>query len=224
MSFAALASLPLPDVDAALGELTYSFDELGLDGVILLSHIDGVYIGEPAFAELFDELDKRRAYVFLHPAIPQWVPSYRYPLWLLELPFETTRAALSLIYSGTLERCPNVGIQLAHMGGTVPFLADRIASLVQRDPSQHEHAPRGPLTYLSEFFYDTALSLNRAALEATLTLVSCDQIVFGTDWPYLPEHTLDLRRAWPSLDAREVELIEYGNAAKVFSRARPGGA
>jgi 6-methylsalicylate decarboxylase len=223
-SFAGLASLPLPDVDAALHELEYALDELGLDGVILLSHVDGTYIGELAFAELFDELDRRDAYVFLHPAIPQWVPSYGYPLWLVELPFETTRAALSLVYSGTLERCPNVKIQLAHMGGTVPFLADRIGSLVDRDPSQRESVPRGPLAYLSEFFYDTALSLNSAALAATLAVVSSNQIVFGTDWPYLPDRGLDLRQAWPSLGARELDQIEHGNAARLFARARLSGA
>jgi predicted TIM-barrel fold metal-dependent hydrolase len=219
LQFAGLASLPLPDVDAALREVEYALDELGLDGVILMSHIGGTYIGEPAFAELWDELDRRGAYVFLHPAVPAWIPHYDYPLWLVELPFETTRAVLSLLYSGTLERCPNTKIQLAHMGGAVPFLAHRIGSFVERDPSQRERVPRDPLSYLRGLFYDTALSINEAALAAALTIVDPGQIVFGTDWPYLPDATISLRQTWTSLTEDELLHIEYRNAAKLFSRA-----
>jgi len=216
--FAALACLPLPNVDAAQLELAYALDELGLDGVVLPSSVAGVYIGESAFAEVLDELDRRAAYVFIHPALASLPVGHPYPPWLVELPFETTRAAVSMLYSGTLERCPNMRIQLAHMGGAVPFLAHRIASLVERDPQLLERVPRGPLEYLGRLFYDTALSMNATALAATRELVALDQIVFGTDWPYLPDADIDLRVAFSQLSEPEIARVESSNAVRLVPR------
>ena len=147
--FAALAALPLPDVNAALDELTYALDVLKLDGVALFTHIGENYLGNPAWAAVFDELNRRGAYVFVHPALPaQATPLKHLPTWLIEFPFETTRALTNLLYSGTLARCPKIKFQFAHMGGAAPFLAGRIASLVKRSPPTAriaEQVPAGPL-------------------------------------------------------------------------------
>jgi predicted TIM-barrel fold metal-dependent hydrolase len=188
--FAGLITLPLPDVDAAMAELSHGFDELGLDGVALLTNHAGTYLGDPAFDPIFEELERRGAYVFVHPiqpATPSPLPAA--PVWVQEFPFDTTRAVTNLIYSGTLERCPSIRLQLAHMGGTAPFLAHRIAEWAGRDPSRAEAAPAGALAYLRRLYYDTGLSNNRVALAAVRELAGLDQIVFGTDWPYavLPE-------------------------------------
>jgi 6-methylsalicylate decarboxylase len=182
--FAGLASLPLRDVDDALAELSRSLDELRLDGVALLSNVDGTYPGDPAWDPLFDELDARGAYVFLHPDSPPHELPLDYPVWLHEFPFDTTRALVNLIYSGTLERCPSLRIQVAHLGGTAPFLAHRIASLAEREPELAQRAPMGALAYLRRLYYDTGLATNAPALAATLEVTDLRQIVFGTDWPY----------------------------------------
>jgi predicted TIM-barrel fold metal-dependent hydrolase len=216
--FAALACLPLPDVAAACSELAYALDELGLDGVILPSNVADVYLGEPEFAELLDELDRRSAYVFIHPALPSTPLPYAYPPWLVELPFDTTRAVVSLLYSGTLERCRHIRFQLAHMGGAVPFLAHRIASLVARDARLGESVPLGPLEYLRRFYYDTALSLNGPALAATREIVDLDRIVFGTDWPYLPDAAVRLRESFPQLSEAELARVEFVNATGLIPR------
>jgi 6-methylsalicylate decarboxylase len=184
--FGGLAVLPLPSVDAALEELVYAFDELALDGVILLSNVDGVYLGDRGLDPLFEELDRRGAYVFLHPnalTVPNPIPGF--PVWLFEFPFDTTRAVVNLIYGGALERFPRVKIQLAHLGGTAPFLAHRIASLSARDPDRAALAPRGALEYLKLFYYDTGLSNNEVAFASTLAAVGSERVVFGSDWPYL---------------------------------------
>jgi predicted TIM-barrel fold metal-dependent hydrolase len=182
--FAALATLPLPDVEAAVAELAYALDELELDGVFLLTNLGGTYLGDPAWDRLFDELERRAAYVFVHPAVPPHPLPLQHPVWLYEFPFETTRAIAQLVYSGTLERCPSIRIQLAHLGGTVPFLAHRLASLADREPALAERAPAGALEYLRRLYYDTALSNNGAALASTLEATSLEHVVFGTDWPY----------------------------------------
>jgi len=183
--FAGLAVLPLPDVDAALAELRHALDVLGLDGVALLSNVRGAYLGDPAWDPLFDELDRRGAYVFLHPTMPPHpLPLPQHPVWLYEFPFDTTRAVVNLIYSGTLERCPRVRLQVAHLGGTAPFLAHRTASLAAREPERASRAPAGALAQLRRLYYDTGLSNNAVALASTLEVADIGQVVFGTDWPY----------------------------------------
>jgi 6-methylsalicylate decarboxylase len=183
--FAGLAAVPLRDVDDGIEEVSRALDELRLDGVALLSNVDGVYLGDPAWAPLFDELNSRGAYVFLHPdAPPEGLPLPGYPVWLHEFPFDTTRAIVHLIYSGTLERCPRLRIQVAHLGGAAPFLAHRIASLAAREPELARQAPAGALAYLERLYYDTGLAANAPALASTLEITTPEHLVFGTDWPY----------------------------------------
>ncbi|MBJ7518302.1 MAG: amidohydrolase [Solirubrobacteraceae bacterium] len=183
--FGGLASLPLPDVDAALNEIAYALDELELEGVALLSNVGGMYVGDPAFAPVLDELHRRGAYVFLHPQVPPYAaPLAQYPVWLAEFPFETTRAVIDLIYGGTLERCPNLRLQLAHLGGTAPFIAGRIASLADREPDLASPGSAGAEAYLRRLFYDTGLSNHASGLAATREVAAIERIVFGTDWPF----------------------------------------
>ena len=185
-TFAALAALPLGNAEAAVAEVGRAYDELGLDGVLLLSNARGTYLGDPALDPLFAELDRRGAYAFLHPTMPPHdLPLPQHPVWLYEFVFETTRALANLIYSGTLERYPNVRLQVAHLGGTAPFVAHRLASLAAREPEQATAAPAGALEYLRRLYYDTGLANDAAPLAATLEVTSLDHVVYGSDWPYL---------------------------------------
>jgi predicted TIM-barrel fold metal-dependent hydrolase len=220
---AALAALPLPDVDAAFAELAYALDELRLDGVFLLTNIGGTYLGDEAWGKLFDELERRGAYVFVHPTLPPHPLPLQHPVWLYEFPFETTRAVAQLVYSGTLERCPGVRIQLAHLGGTVPFLAHRLASLADREPAAAERAPAGAPAYLRRLFYDTALSNNRVALASTLEATDLEHVVFGTDWPYaaLSQTSSDPAPGLDWLGGRRT-TIEGANALTLVPRFASG--
>lgn len=221
--FAGLAVLPLPDVDGAMNELAHALDVLELDGVALLSNVEGIYHGDPRWDPVWDELERRRAYAFIHPTTapgPPAIPDH--PVWLYEFPFDTTRAIVNLIYSGTLERCPSVRVQVSHLGGTAPFLAHRIASLAAREPDQAAKAPRGALSALAHLYYDTGLSNHASAVNATLEVVPQDRIVFGTDWPYaaLPPEGDPA----PDLARFDRAAIDAANAAalvpRLFSPAR----
>lgn len=218
--FAGLATLPLPDVDAALSELERCYDELSLDGVMLLSNVAGMYLGDPELEPLFAALDERDAYVFVHPGFPPHALPLRHPVWLYEFPFETVRAVANLIYSGTLERHPRIRIQLSHLGGAAPFLAHRLASLADREPEQAAQAPAGALGYLRRLYYDTGLANNAPALAATRAITDLDHIVFGTDWPYaaLPPDGGDPA---PELDVLGTEgraVVEARNVAALVPR------
>ena len=106
--FGFFATLPLPDVAAALTEIAYVFDTLGVDGVILETNVDGHYLGTDLFAPVFAELNRRGATVFLHPTSPACFAAVALgrPAPLLEFPLDTTRAVTDLIYIRTLQTCP----------------------------------------------------------------------------------------------------------------------
>jgi 6-methylsalicylate decarboxylase len=218
--FGALAILPLPDVDAALRELEYALDTLQLDGVVLLSSVDGRYPGDPMFDELFTELNRRKAVVFLHPTVPAINSELKLdlPSFLIEFVFDTTRAVTNLIYSGTLERCPGIRFILAHVGGTVPYLAYRISMGQIMLPG----APQGVMTYLKQFYYDTALSANPYALRSLQELVDATHILFGSDYPFAPEvvtgFTVHGVQNYHGFDEQARKAIERESALALFPR------
>ena len=218
--FGAFAILPLPDVDFALRELEYALDTLRLDGVILLSNSDGRYPGDELFDELFDELQRRKAVVFLHPAVPA-INRYLQldlPPFLVEFVFDTTRAIVNLLYSGTLERCPDIRFIVAHAGGTVPYLAQRIAMGQIMLPG----APQGTIPYLQQLYYDIALSTSPYVLHSLQELVDASHILFGTDYPFAPEMATDLvirsLKRHADFDEAARAMIERENALALFPR------
>jgi len=218
--FAALATLPLPDPAAAVAELGHALDALGMDGVWLLSHIGGTYLGAPEWEPLYAELDRRGAYAFVHPALPPYGLPVDHPVWLYEFPFDTTRAIANLIYGGTFERYPRIRFQFAHLGGTAPFLAHRIASLADREAERASEAPAGALQYLRRQFYDTGLSNHALALRTALEVTTPEHIVFGTDWPYaaLPAAGSDPAPDLDALGAANRAKVESTNAAALVPR------
>jgi predicted TIM-barrel fold metal-dependent hydrolase len=227
--FAALAALPLPDVDATLAELAYALDVLGLDGAVLFSNVGGVYAGDERFAPVLEELDRRGAYVMLHPADPQVPPLPQFPGWLMEYPFETTRAVVTLLYSGALQRHPAIRWQLPHCGGTVPFLADRLGTLVRREPGLAAEVGGDPVALLGRLFHDTAQADNDAALAATVRVVEPGRIVFGTDWPFAvladgpdPQPGLDVLGDRAAVD-RDNALRMAPELGRRLARVRAGG-
>ena len=219
--FGAFASLTLPDVDGALAELAYALDELHLNGVVLLASAGGRYLGDPGFDDLFVELDRRRAVVFLHPTTPPGAPLPGLdlvPVSTVEFVADTTRAIANLILSGTLERHPGVSIICAHAGGFAPYITDRLQAAWERDPANAERAPAGPLAYLRRLVYDTALSANPYTLPAVRALAGDDGVLLGTDFPF----------AGPDVVAATVTGTSAGRAAAptaaLLRRLQPGGA
>jgi len=218
--FGALAILPLPDVGFALRELEYALDTLRLDGVILFSNCDGRYPGDALFDELFTELNRRKAVVFIHPTIPAINRHLQLdlPPFLVEFVFDTTRAVVNLLYSGTLDRCPDIRFILAHAGGTVPYLTQRIAMGQVMLPG----APQGTITYLKQLYYDIALSASPYVLRSLQKLVNASRILFGSDYPFAPEILTDLVirgiERHDGFNEAARNLIERENALALFPR------
>ncbi|WP_235214361.1 amidohydrolase family protein [Rhodococcus opacus] len=190
--FGAFAVLPMPDVAASIAEAEYALDTLHLDGVVLLSAYDGIYLGDPRFDPLMAVLNARGAYVFVHPAsIPgDAKPESPIPDFVEEFTFDTTRAATLMIATETLTRFPNIRFQLAHAGGTLPFLSHRIGLAAQTPIADLWPAGVQRLSVLdvknrvNRFFYDTALSPAPPSMTSVLAVTSKDHVVFGSDWPF----------------------------------------
>lgn len=228
--FGAFASLPVPDVDSMLAEIDYALGTLGLDGVVLLTNTNGLYLGDSRLDPVFDELDRRRAVVFVHPNAPACGEHLLgYPISLIEFVFDTTRAVTHLVLSGTLERCPNLRLIVPHAGGTLPFLVDRIGLLATRFvPSTGGCVPAGVKAYLQRLYYELAISTNPHAVAAVLQLVDSSQLLFGSDWPALAQADVQsLIRTLldnPLLQPGDLARIERQNALELFPRLRPSGA
>lgn len=220
--FGAFAALPLPDVDGACREACHALDVLKFEGVGLLASYGEEFLGAPVFEPLMAELDARAALVFVHPA---GHPSSRalttgFPLWMLEYPIDTTRAAVNLIMTGTTRRYPRIRFILAHNGGTLPFLAWRLSAAPLIDTRYAHMDEAGIRAEIARFHYEIAQSPGREAFGSLLAVTGTDHILFGTDWPYCaPKVVRHLEQSFRSLDLDDAtrEAVRHGNAARLFA-------
>jgi 6-methylsalicylate decarboxylase len=114
-------------VDGALEELAYADDVLKLDGAVLFSNSNGVYLGDKRFEPLFEELERRRTVVFVHPTASGDTDVHHLglPDTLVDFAADTTRAVAQMLYSNRFARTPNVKYIFSHAGGTIPYLVAR---------------------------------------------------------------------------------------------------
>ena len=177
-----LATLPLPDVPAALAELAYAYDELAVDGVILLTNYGDAFLGDPVFEPVWEELDRRAAVVLIHPDSTTLPDLPGLPAALVDFPFATTRAAVNLVLRGVVERYPRVRMVLSHAGGFLPYAATRFAAGLSTLPG---HADEETLMWqFRTFFVDTALSTSPLVLPSLTAFADPARILFGSDYPY----------------------------------------
>lgn len=228
--FGAFATLPLPDVEGAIEEAIYALDTLKLDGVALLSNYSESFLGDPEFEDLMRVLNDRQAVLFIHPSTPpDYVPRPKYmPVdFMAEFTFNTTRAAANLILSGTMDRYPNIKIILAHAGGTLPYLTWRINQCYElikqtMDNSKYVTLSKSPEDYISDFYYDTALSTQLATFKALDETTTDDHILFGSDAHYAPEKIDKLMINTIENDAnfnpQKIEDVKRNNALTLFPR------
>lgn len=182
--FGLLAALPLPFVDAALAEIAHGCDRLHVDGIALLTHVGGTYLADPSFEPVFQELDRRRARVFIHPTSPPcWEhTSLGRPRPMIEFLFETTRAVVDLVLSGTVARHPGIEFIVPHAGATLPMVADRVnvfAALLGTGVDVFRD--------LARLHFDLAGYPLPRQLDALLTLTTLEHLHYGSDYPFTPE-------------------------------------
>ena len=221
--FGLFAPIALPDVDGSLRAIEYAYDVLKADGICLLTSYDAKWPGDPAFAAVFDELNRRNAVVYFHPTCPAFARNLipEVPPAITEFVFDTTRAINSLLYSGTLARCRDIRFIFSHGGGTVPFLADRIASLARR-PSATElraRVPKGVEHELRKLYYDVvSVTGSAGGMHALIDFADPARLLFGTDFPYYRIDQVDEASAKTGIPELSLPPVNRENALALFPR------
>ncbi|WP_339651318.1 amidohydrolase family protein [Halopseudomonas pelagia] len=223
--FGMLASLPVANAADGLAERAYAVDSLGADGVMLASSHAGTFLGESLFEPLFQELNRRRINVLIkpsrHPTSDEL--SISLPDQLVEQPCDITRAAINMIFKGSLERYPDVRWILSEGGGFLPFVAWRL-SLANMMPGLTDKAPQGVLHYLRRFWVDTSRSYNPVALATLGELFDPAKALFGSGYPSgisAPDQlSRTLEKQWSS---RLLKGIQYQHALSLFPRLAKEG-
>ena len=183
--FTALATLPLNDPPASLREFERATNELGLRGAMLFSNINGVALSDARYWPIYEAANDREAVLYIHPAHPVNVDMMQ-EYWLMPLVgflFDTTLAAASLVFSGVAERYPRIRWALCHLGGAIPYLAERLDRGFHAFKDCRAHIDRPPSTYLKRFYYDT-VNFNQGALKLAIDFAGADHILAGSDYPH----------------------------------------
>jgi predicted TIM-barrel fold metal-dependent hydrolase len=218
--FGMFAVMPMPHVEATLREIAYALDALKADGIGLLTSYGDKWLGDPAFAPVMDELNRRRAVVYTHPTTANCcgnlIPDV--PESIIEWGTDTTRTIASLVFSGTAARCRDLKLIFSHGGGTMPFLTERFVRLPLINKSLAPRVPNGVEHELRRFYYDTAQAAHQFALASLLKLVPVSQVVFGTDFPYrtAADHVKGLTEY--GFSASDLQAIDRGNALRLLPR------
>jgi 6-methylsalicylate decarboxylase len=222
--FGALASVPMPNVDDAIEEICYALDVLKLDGVVLFTNSQGIYLGDQRMKPLFNELQRRKATVFIHPNASPDPVAHSLGLTdnLIDFPGDTTRAIAQLHYGGTFAETPDVKYVFSHAGGTAPYLAGRFAIVDDMKIMGDSSVTGTSAETFRRLYWDTALAWSDPVLNTLRDIAGLNKVVFGTDFPYLRK---DLAvkgklkiKSNPDLSAEEKKQVFGGNALKLFPR------
>ncbi|HYT74399.1 MAG TPA: amidohydrolase family protein [Vicinamibacterales bacterium] len=224
--FTALATLPLNDPAASVTELDRAMRQLGMRGAMLFSNINGVALSEQRFWPLYELANDLDAVLYIHPTNPVNVDMMQ-EYWLMPLVgflFDTTLAAGSLVFSGVVERFPRIRWVLTHMGGAIPYLAERFDRGFRAFKECRAHITRPPTEYLRQFYYDT-VNFNPDAVRLAIAFAGVDRILAGSDYPHqigsipLMLETIDAL----GLSDRDRAAIRGDNAAKLLRISYDGG-
>jgi aminocarboxymuconate-semialdehyde decarboxylase len=217
--FAALATLPLNDPAAAVRELERACTQLGFRGAMLFSNVNGVALSDARFWPLYEAADGLGAVLHVHPTHPVGVEAMT-EYWLMPLVgflFDTTLAAAKLVFSGVAERFPRIRWVLGHLGGAIPYLAERLDRGFHAFRECRVHLTRPPSEVLKRFYFDT-VNFDPGALELAVAFAGADHLLAGSDYPHqigsIPK-MLDSIRALP-VSGLERAGVLGDNAARLL--------
>src|SRR5579863_1710641 len=217
--FASLATLPLNDPAASVKELDRACRKLGFRGAMLFSNVNGVGLNDQRFWPLYEAANDLGAVLYIHPTNPVGVEAMT-DFWLMPLVgflMDTTLAAAKLVFAGIPERFPRIPWVLSHLGGAIPYLAERLDRGFHAFRECRAHINRPPSEYLKQFYYDT-VNFDRDALELAIAFAGIDHILAGSDYPHqigsIPS-MLESLRGLPISETDRAKILG-GNAARLF--------
>jgi predicted TIM-barrel fold metal-dependent hydrolase len=220
--FGQLAALPLLDLEASLKEIEYALDTLKADGIALVTDYGDKWLGDPMFAPAFEELNRRKAVVFVHPTAPtccaQLVP--KIPESWVEYDFDTSRAFNSMLVNGVFSKYPDLHFIFTHSGGTLPALSGRLERMFPPSVAG-DRAPNGVAAEIRKLYFDLSSGAYPAALDALADVIPASQMLFGSDYPFVKvAATIDGLKQYTKFSKSDVEAINRGNALRLFPRLK----
>ena len=188
--FGFVATLPLPDVEGSIAEIDYAIKKLGALGFKVASNSDGVYLGDERLNPIFEELNRRKALVIMHPSPARQLPREGVVtgrvMALYEYPADTTRAVLNMLANGTLEKYPEIKFVVPHCGSFLPYMKQRADAMFQMLSSMKMMEPVNIESSIKKLYFDLAGDPMPDALDILLKITDVDHIVYGSDYPYVP--------------------------------------
>ena len=218
--FGLFAAVPFPDVDGTLKEIEHAFDVLKADGIGIITSYNDKWPGDPLFMPIWQELNRRKAVVFIHPTNPACCSNFPPGVgagWT-EFDFDSMRAVESLLINGVTARCPDVRIIITHSGGVVPVLAGRINDRFPKN--RPDLAPQGVLYELKKLYYECAHATYPPPLAALVKFAPVSQFLFGTDYPMEPTETTTKALGESDLTPRILRALARENAERLFPRLK----
>jgi aminocarboxymuconate-semialdehyde decarboxylase len=217
--FTSLATLPLNDPAASVTELERAMQDLGMPGAMVFSNVNHVALADACYAPLWKKADELGAVIYIHPTDPAGVEAML-DYWLMPLVgflFDTTLAASKLVFSGVVARHPRIRWVLTHMGGAIPYLAERLDRGYRAFADCRRNIDRPPSDYLRNFYYDT-VNFNPSAIRFALDFAGPDHILAGSDYPHQIGSIPLMRETLRGLDVSEDvrEKILGGNTVRLL--------
>lgn len=218
--FASLATLPLNDPAASVSEFERATSQLGFRGAMLFSNINSIALSDQRFWPLYESANDCDAVLYIHPTSPVGVEAMT-EYWLMPLCgflFDTTLAAAKLVFSGVVERFPRIRWVLCHLGGTIPYLVERLDRGFTAFEDCRANISKPPSEYLKNFYYDT-VNFNPRAIELAISFAGTDHILAGSDYPH---QIGSIPRMFESINALDISesaktAILGGNAAHLLN-------
>ena len=211
--FGLLAVLPLPDIDASLTEIAYAFDQLDADGVGLLSNYDGIYLSDPRLEPVLEELNRRKAVVFVHPTTPPGWKSFTVglPAPIMEYLFDSSRWAESMVQNGTKAKYSDATMIVAHSGGTLPLTKQRVVKFLME----------GKDDLFKTFSYELTATTEPEQIRCLMAIADPKLCMMGFDNPFMkPAWWGPLQKSLEAYDFPPGVLrsIQNGNALRLFPK------
>jgi aminocarboxymuconate-semialdehyde decarboxylase len=217
--FAALATLPLNDPAASVKEFERARRQLGFRGALLFSNVNGVALADERFWPLYEAANDADAILHIHPTAPVGVEAMQ-DYWLMPLVgflFDTTLAAEKIVFSGVAERFPRIRWVLSHLGGAIPYIAERADRGFHAFKECRANIQQPPSEYLKRFYYDT-VNFDPLALKLAIDFAGAEHLLAGSDYPHQVGSTpsmLESLRKTPISEADRAKILG-GNAAKLL--------
>jgi aminocarboxymuconate-semialdehyde decarboxylase len=217
--FAALATLPLNSPKSSLKELTRAHEQLKLPGAMLFSNVNGTALADERFWPLYEYADAKGLVLHIHPTSPVGVEAMT-EYWLMPLVgflMDTTLAAAHLVFSGVPERFPRINWVLGHLGGAVPYIAERFDRGYEAFRECRANISRKPSEYLKTWYYDT-VNFNQGALKLAIDFAGADHILAGSDYPHMIGSIPSMKKAISGLPIPDADKAKIfgGNAARIY--------